>query len=136
MSPYLWLQHEYSYNPADHTVNVPIRVLVPSRPPLTVIALLDTGAATSCFDRALCPVLGISDIGQGQPIPIRLANNDQRTGYVHQVEIEFLGHRMTIPVVFSPDFPEGTDNLLGMEGFFDQVTVAFQHRNRKIFATI
>ena len=136
MSPHLWFHSEYSYNPTEHSVSVPIRILVPLQPPLTVKALLDTGAAISCFDRALCPVLGIGDIRQGRDIPIRLANNEQLTGYVHQIDIEFFGHRMTIPAVFCPDFPEATENLLGMEGFFEQIVVAFQHRNRKIFATI
>jgi len=40
---------------------------------------------------------------------------------------------MTIPVSFCPSWPTGTPNLLGMEGFFDQLLIALEHREKKIY---
>jgi hypothetical protein len=54
-----------------------------------------------------------------------------RYAYLHPIEIEFLGHRMRIPIGFVPSWDEGIDNLLGMHGFFEQMQVAFLHRERR-----
>lgn len=113
-----------------------IRIRPSSGPTFTVQAVLDTGAAISYFDRALLPPLGITDVTTGRPIDLRAASGERSTGYVHSVNIEFVGHPMTIPVAFCPDWPEGTDNLLGMEGFFEQLRAAFEHRARRFYHAI
>jgi hypothetical protein len=113
-----------------------IRIRPSSGPTFTVQAVLDTGAAISYFDRALLPPLGITDVTAGRPIDLRAASGERSTGYVHSVNIEFVGHPMTIPVAFCPDWPEGTDNLLGMEGFFEQLRAAFEHRARRFYHAI
>jgi hypothetical protein len=116
-----------------HTITVPIRV---QNLPYLIDAVLDTGAAVSVFDRALLPDLGISDVRSGTEIDLRPADNECRKGYLHPLRIEVLGHTLLIPVAFCPDWPEGTRNLLGMRGFFEQTLMAFEHQNRKIHYTI
>jgi hypothetical protein len=116
-----------------HTVSVPIRV---ENLPYLVNAVLDTGAAVSAFDRALLPDLGIADIRGGTEIDIRAAGNQKALGYLHSLRVEVLGRALTIPVAFCPEWPEGTRNLLGMRGFFEQALMAFEHQSRKIHYTI
>jgi hypothetical protein len=128
----LSFEHEWTYGDT-HTISVPIRIENLS---YLVDAILDTGAAVSIFDRALLPDLGISDISSGTEIPLRVANNVRGIGYLHSLRIEILGHLLTIPVAFSPDWPEGTRNLLGMRGFFEQALIAFEHQTRKLHYTI
>ena len=115
---------------------MPIRIRPPSGPTFAVRAVLDTGAAISYFDRALLPSLGITDVTTGKSIDLRAANGQKSTGYVHSISIEFVGHVMTIPAAFCPDWPEGTVNLLGMEGFFEQLRAAFEHGDRKFYHAI
>lgn len=117
-----------------HKISVPIRV---ENLPYQIEAIIDTGAAVSCFDRALLPDLGISDVTTGTSIPIRAANDDRAaaagTGYLHQLRIEIFGRDLNIPVAFSPDWPEGTPNLLGMRGFFEQMLIGFEHQQRRMY---
>jgi len=123
----LTFDDEFSYG-NRHAITLPVRL---ENLPYLIEALLDTGAAVSLFDSALLPDLGISDITAGQRVELRAANNEKGIGYVHSLQIEILGRRLMIPVAFSEDWPQGTRNLLGMRGFFEQVLVAFEHRERK-----
>jgi len=116
-----------------HTVSVPVRL---ANLPYLVDAILDTGAAVSSFDRALLPDLGITDVRSGKDIHVTAANNERGVAYVHTVRVEVLGHVLMIPIAFCPDWPEGTRNLLGMRGFFEQALIAFEHQQRKIHYTI
>ena len=115
-------------------VIVPIRFIPPSGITFTQNAIVDSGAFTSFFNKAIAPQLGITDLTVGRATPVVAANGDDTTGYVFDVEVELLGRRMTIPVVFCPDWPEGTRNLLGMAGFFDQFPhLAFAHRLKHFY---
>ena len=116
-----------------HTISVPVRL---QNLPYLVDAILDTGAAVSSFNRALLPDLGISDVKSGTKIEVRAANNVRRRAYIHTLRAEVLGHTLMIPVAFCPAWPEGTKNLLGMRGFFEQVLMAFDHQHRRIYYTI
>jgi hypothetical protein len=128
----LILDKEWGYGDT-HTVSLPIRL---ENLPYLVEAILDTGASVSVFDRALLPDLGISDVTVGTEIPVAVANGQRGKAYLHSLEIEILGHRLTVPIGFCPDWPEGTKNLLGMRGFFEQSLVAFDHQGRTIYYTI
>jgi hypothetical protein len=125
---------DYAYS-GNHVV-VPVRLFPAGRPPITVNAVLDTGAAISFFDRALLPILGITDVSSGTKIPLTAANNDPADGYAFPVHLEIFGAPMTVPLTFSPDWPEGTTNLLGMQGFFDQVEVGLDHSARRLYVNI
>lgn len=103
---------------------------------MTVNALLDTGAEFSVFDKSLAQALGVVDISSGRALRLRTADEREYVGYQHNVTIEFLGHRVSVPVAFCPDWPEGIDNLLGMGGFFDRFIVAFDHRARAVYAAV
>jgi hypothetical protein len=96
--------------------------------PITLPALLDTGASFSVFDKAVASLLGIRDISPGTSVSsvqqMRRSEMLPRYAYLHPIEIEFLGHRMRIPIGFVPSWDEGIDNLLGMHGFFEQMQVS------------
>jgi hypothetical protein len=128
----LSFDHEYEYG-TGHVAAVPIRV---ENLPYLVEAILDTGAAVSLFDRALLPDLGITDVTKGTEITLRAANDQTAKGYLHTLQIEIFSRRLLIPAAFSPFWPEGTKNLLGMRGFFEQALVAFEHQRRTIHYTI
>lgn len=49
----------------------------------------------------------------------------------HDVPVEFLGRRMTIEIAFIPTADKA--DLVGMRGFFDQMTIAFDHAARRVY---
>lgn len=130
MTALLTFDEELDYGDR-HRISIPIRV---ENLPYQVEALIDTGAGVSCFDRALLPDLAIGDVTTGIAIPVRSANDAVAgTGYLHSIRIEIFGRDMTIPVAFCPDWPEGTPNLLGMRGFFEQMLIGFDHQQRRMY---
>lgn len=96
-------------------------------------AYLDTGASISVFDNALASVLGIHDVASGRAITLSVADGRATTGYVHDVDLTILGYDLVVPVCFCPEWPPDTRNLLGMEGFLDQLTIALDHSDRRLY---
>lgn len=132
MTVYLSFEREHRYNTGSDLVWVSIRVHVNARP-FAVGALLDTGSWITVFDHALAPLLGISDVTTGQPGSFTAANGQEDEGYIHPLELEFVGRRFTVPVGFIPAWPTGRPNILGMRGFFEQLQIAFVHGNRRFY---
>ena len=131
---------QYYYNGAadDHRPFVVVRLFPAGGPPLTVNALLDTGAEWSVFSKALAPDLGIPDVTQNalRSIPLQTADNSpERFGFVHEVELEWLGYRLPVPIVFVREWPDDIDNLIGMRGLFEELIVAVHHRQRTVYVT-
>lgn len=124
--------HEHIYAASQQSALVPIRLRPPAGVPFVVNGLLDSGATVSSFDRALLRPLGITDLTTGTPTKLTAANGDTKDGYIHEITIEFLGRGMSVPVAFCAAWPEGTTNLLGMRGFFDQMVIAFEHMQRRV----
>ena len=137
MSHAIWFFDEHRYAPADHGVKLTVTLFAKGGPQFDVQALLDSGAAISVFDRAYASAIGIDDIPSGRPVPVQAANEEHQTatGYVHDIVIEVLGRTLLIPAVFVPDWPEGTPNLLGMEGFFTRWAFGFQHTQGRLSFT-
>ncbi len=131
----LTFTREHPYSSASHLVNVPIRIRPTGSAPFAERAILDTGAAISRFDKSILPKVGIGDITSGTPWPVRVADNVEYPGYMHNIEIEFLSRVMRIPAVFCDDW-DVVDNLLGMRGFFEQMLAAFDHAKRKFYFTV
>jgi len=125
-------EHDYRAGPDDHSPEVQIRIFPKGigSVPVAITAVLDSGASVSMFDKSLLGLFGIADIATGQKGEVRTANNEIADAFVHNLDIEFLGRQMTIPVMFSPVWPDGTPNLLGMKGFFEQLLIAFKHQER------
>ncbi|MEX2158667.1 MAG: retropepsin-like aspartic protease [Dehalococcoidia bacterium] len=129
------LRYQHHYNgPDDYDlINVVVRVFGTNEaPPISINALLDTGAEHSVFDKALLPLLEIADVTVGTPYLVQTADNREAMGYLHDLDVEFLGYQFTVPVGFVPAWPEGIDNLLGMGGFFDQMVFGIDHRTRNL----
>ena len=124
------VEHHYSAGPDDHTAEIQIRMFPTEGIPIAVTAILDTGASISIFDKSLLPLLGITDVTAGPEFEVMTANSARAKAYAHEVEIEFLGRRMRVLIGFCPAWPDGTPNLLGMKSFFEQLHVAFKHRER------
>src|SRR3972149_8355345 len=133
MTIVLGFEEAYTYGRA-HRAEVPVTFPRGIPGPFTVMAMLDPGAWTSVFSRSIAPRLGIVDVSAGQRERFTLPNGNSVWGYSHTTQIEFLGNALTIPLAFCPDFPEGSPNLLGMRGFFEQLTVALEHGSRKVYA--
>lgn len=136
-------EYDYRRSGDDHRLQIVVRLLADGSLPLTVNALLDTGAEYSVFDKALLPGLGIAEVTKvGSPddviaiMPANLADESKKdVAYVHRIRIEWLGFQMTVPIAFCPSWDEGIDNLLGMRGFFEQLDVAVSHQNRMVYAS-
>ena len=127
----LWFPSTYSYS--SHRCIVPV-VLDPTGIGVSVQAVIDTGAWTTVFDKALASLVGIPDITAGREIGGTAANGEEATGYQFDVPLGILGHRLIVPVAFFPGWPIGVPNLLGMEGFLNRVgTMAFNHQNHLMY---
>lgn len=120
-------------SPQGHRTTIQILLIPRDGEPFVQNAILDTGAGVSSFDKALAKRLGFDDLTTGTKTTVRAADGQQADAYIHSVRIELFGNPMTIPVAFCPAWPEGTSNLLGMAGFFEQMIAAFDHRNRTFF---
>ena len=127
---------EFGY-PGEARPSLTIEVVPPSGSTYEVPVILDTGAAISKFDHARAARMGVTDVRDTQRIiQPRTASNQVGVGYVHDVEIVFLGRTLTIPITFCPDWPAGGDNLLGMEGFFEHAIFAFDHVKRLVYVRV
>lgn len=123
------------YSPGEHSVWTAVQITPPAGAQFEIEALLDTGASISHFDKSLLPQLGIADVTVGSPTLVRSVSQKGKpdTGYIHDIEVTILGHKLTLPVVFCPAWPEGATSVLGMEGFFDHWRFAFDHENRRVY---
>jgi hypothetical protein len=109
--------------------------------PLTAPALLDTGSETTVLSTIWAPQIGIADVTVGSQGVERFIEASKPPtdpgdpGYIHLVEVEWLGIRRSIPVAFVPAWSDEMENLLGMRGFFAGLIVAFNHDDRLVYAT-
>ena len=131
----LTFSQEHVYASPAHRILVPIRIRPAGGTPFEQAAILDTGAGVSRFDKSILARCGVTDVSTGHPMKATVADNTEYEAYVHQIEIEFLGHVMRIPAAFSEDW-DGVENLLGMKGFFEQMLAAFDHARRKFYLAI
>jgi hypothetical protein len=75
------------------------------------------------FDAQFAGRLGIGDLTAGREVDVEVANGQKVPGHQFNVELEFQGHRRTVPVTFWTE----RANVLGMNGFFDQFFIGFRH---------
>ncbi len=119
---------EYAYSGDEIVVAVSLPS-APDAPPFEM--LLDTGSSFSTLHHDLLPLLGIDDLGAGTAATIVVAGGQLERCWIHAVEIELLGRRMTIQAAFCPAWD--MMNLLGMHGFMDQLTFAVDHRAHRLY---
>ncbi len=120
----LWSEHRYDGDKVLASVR-----LLGARIPTRVEMTLDTGAEISLLNRDFAAHLTLS-IREGEAIELMVANKEVTRAYIHAIDVDFLGRRLTIPAAICPEWD--TQNLLGMRGFFDQMVVAFDLANRAI----
>jgi hypothetical protein len=118
-------EHRYE----GHKALVSVR-LTSARIPTWVEMTVDSGAEISLLNRSLAKQLEIR-IEDGEFFSLEVASGHIAIAYRHNVPIDLLGHAMTIPVLLCPEWD--TQNLLGMEGFFDQMVIAFDHAQKRIY---
>ena len=121
-------QREHAYD-GDKIV-LPATLILPSGIEMEIYAVVDTGAELTVLNRRLAPGLRI-DLYAGEPITLGVVSGHISTAYRHDVRMRVLGEERTIRAAFCPDWD--TDNFLGMQGFFDQMVVAFDHAERRIY---
>ncbi len=127
---------EFDY-PGELRPSLTIEVVPSTGSTIELPVILDTGASISKFDHAQAARMGVPDImNTPRIIHPRTASNQLGTGYVHDVEIIFLGRTLTIPIAFVPSWPVGGHNLLGMEGFFEHAIFAFDHVKRTVYVRV
>ena len=118
-------EHLYSGHKALVSVRLPT-----ARTPTWVRMTVDSGAEISVLNRAFAPMLGLT-IEEGDFFSLKVASGDIAPAYRHDVTIDVLTRRMVIPILMCPEWD--TENLLGMEGFFDQTVIAFDHARHRIY---
>lgn len=127
------------YPVGEHRILVPVKIRPSSGIDFEITALLDSGAEISVFSRALLPHLGIADVTVGGLDTEMTSLNQVGTsegGYIHDVEVGIFGRTLTIPVAICPTWPDGIQNVLGMEGFFDRWHFAFDHDMRRLYYSV
>lgn len=118
---------EYAYM-GDKAV-IPVSLLMANGVSVDIEPVLDTGAEVSLLSRAIAQNLGIR-IEDGEPLDLMVVSGHTATAYPHDVDLDFLGRRLTIRVAIIPEWKTG--NFLGMRGFLDQMPVAINHPEHRI----
>jgi predicted aspartyl protease len=119
---------EFEYE--GHKVVVPVSVLMDNGVTVDIEAVLDTGASISILSRTVAKRIGLT-IETGEPLDIMAVSGDVTTAFIHNVDINFRGRRLAIRAAVCPDWK--TRNFLGMNGFLDQLVVAFDHAQHRIY---
>lgn len=91
--------------------------------------LLDSGAVVSTLPIDYAEILG-KDTSNAKRIVLRGFGNKRTFGYMSNVDIQIQDNKFEIPVVFSEG--ETTKRIIGRNGFFDEFTIIFDHRDRVI----
>lgn len=131
MTETITFPQEFGY-PGELRPSLTIEVVPPIGSTIELPVILDTGASISKFDHAQAARMGVTDIrSSSRIIRPRTASNQLGVGYVHDVQIVFLGR-----TAFCPDWPKGGHNLLGMEGFFEHAIFAFDHVRRMVYVKV
>ena len=98
-----------------------------ARHPLTVKALVDSGASFSVFRAEILEYLGIP-LARGARVYLE-GIGGRILGYRHRVPARVGGTRFLFTVIFSQELTVSF-NLLGRENFFQQFLVTFDERRR------
>ena len=107
---------------------VDITLPIPGRP-LTVKALVDSGASFSVFRAEVLDYLGIP-LARGRPLYLE-GIGGRILGYRHRVPAQVGGTRFPLTVVFSQELTVSF-NLLGRDNFFHHFRVTFDERDRTV----
>ena len=98
-----------------------------SQSPLTVKALVDSGASFSVFRAEVLEYLGVSLV-KGRPVYLE-GIGGRILGYLHHLPVEVAAKKFSLTVVFSQELAVSF-NLLGRDNFFSQFLVMFNERGR------
>lgn len=91
--------------------------------------LLDSGAVVSTLPITYVDILG-KDISDAKRIVLRGFGDARTFGYMSNMTLLIKNKEYTVPVVFSEG--ETTKKILGRNGFFDQFTIIFDHKDKVI----
>jgi len=119
--PYLRKGQQY-FPVADVTLPIPGR-------PLTVKALVDSGASFSVFRAEVLEYLGIP-LARGTPLYLE-GIGGRILGYRHRVPAQVGATKFPMTAVFSQELTVSF-NLLGRQDFFQHFLVTFDERGRTV----
>jgi hypothetical protein len=94
--------------------------------------ILDSGAVISSLSREWAEKIGI-DLAYAKRVTFKGFGNTTSFAYQSTVTIMFGDQTITLPMVFTES--TGTRSLIGRKGFFDNYTIAFNHRDKMIEIT-
>lgn len=110
-----------------HAIWVP--VILHGLTSATTLAVLDTGASISVFNQGFAQAIGITDLHSGTSRVMGSASGAPDTAYIHVVSIEVWGRKLPVPIAFGT----WNYNLLGMQGFFEQLGFGLDHGARRYY---
>ena len=93
-------------------------------------AHIDTGAEYCCFDGSRAPLLGL-DLLRGRRMRLMTASGFPADIYLHEVELEFLGKRISAMVGFSTHVLRR--ELVGRFGFLEHLQLGVRERHEMVF---
>jgi hypothetical protein len=91
--------------------------------------VLDSGAVISSLPREWASKVG-KDLAYAKRVAFKGFGNTTSFAYQSTIDLLLNNEVITLPVVFTES--EGTKSLIGRKGFFDNYTVAFNHRDKII----
>jgi hypothetical protein len=127
---------QLSYRPSQQSIGPPlIEVhLQLGSEEISTLACVDSGCTGMVFDAALATTLGV-DLYTGKSNRYRGVGGTC-TGFIHRVGVFmpdlFGGFHLEVEATFVPNFHLGY-GLLGREGFFNQMLVAFAEEYQQMY---
>lgn len=79
----------------------------------TGVALIDTGASTTCVDDAVAQSLGLPIVGKAK---VSSASHDSTDKDLYPIYLEFLGHGLTFDLLQVPGAPLAALGILALIG--------------------
>ncbi|MBI3384814.1 hypothetical protein HY030_01320 [Candidatus Gottesmanbacteria bacterium] len=96
---------------------------------IKIFALIDSGATISIFKEEVAQELRI-EIETGKEVFLGGVGGRIK-GYIHNLEIEVVEKRFSLPVVFSHEYLVSF-NLLGRDTFFENFLIAFNEKDKEL----
>jgi hypothetical protein len=106
-----------------------LKVLGNDKTDTQITFLLDSGAVVSTLPISYVETLG-KNVDNAQRIVLRGFGDKRTFGYMSNMTLEINKVPLTVPVVFSEG--ETSKKILGRNGFFDEFTIVFDHKDKVI----
>lgn len=121
---------KYQYGASASGIQVPITISADGKNEIDLLAKIDTGASFCIFQREYAEALGLN-VESGSFLQIATATGSF-AAFGHNLKLSCFDYDFEI-VAYFPSLHNFPRNVLGLNGWFDRLRVAFIHHDGLLF---